>query len=118
MAGTGSGRGGGDEVVLEVDLVEGCAFDLLAPFDRRWKAVFAALLAADPAERFAMPFCVAARRPCLWPLAGMVASAAVASVLTALCVRFRQPSAQEPTCVSAKDDVSVEAVFSIPDSVK
>ena len=94
------------------------AFDLLAPFDRRWKVVFAALLAADPAERSAVPFRVSVRRRRLWPLVGMVASAAVASVLTALVIRFRQSSAQEPTRMTENDDVSVEEFFSIPDSVK
>ena len=94
------------------------AFDLLAPFDRRWKTVLAALLAENPAERSALPFRVAVRRRCLWPFVGMVASAVVASVLTALFVRLRQPSAQEPAHAAEKDDASVEEVFSIPDSVR
>ena len=94
------------------------AFDLLAPFDRRWKTVLAALLAENPAERSALSFRVAVRRRCLWPFVGMVASAVVASVLTVLFVRLRQPSAQEPAHAAEKDDASVEEVFSIPDSVR
>ena len=99
------------------------AFDLLAPFDRRWKTVLAALLAENPSERSALPFRVAVRRRCLWPLVGMVASAVAASVLTALFIRLRQPSAQVPSVqesadVAEKGDVSVEEVFSIPDSIK
>lgn len=94
------------------------AFDLLAPFDRRWKTVLAALLAENPDERFALPFCVAVRRRCLWPLVGMVAAAVVASALTVLFIRLRQPIAQEPAHVAEKGDVLVEEVFSIPDSVE
>ena len=94
------------------------AFDLLAPFDRRWKTVLAALLAADPAERSALPFRVAVRCRPSWPLVGMVASAVVASVLTALFIRLGHPSAQEPKHVTEKDAASVEDVFSIPDSVR
>ena len=42
---------------------------------------------------------------------------------TALFIRLRQPSAQvpsvqEPADVAEKGDVSVEEVFSIPDSIK
>ena len=61
------------------------AFDLLIPFDPRWRALFAALLAEDPAHRSAPPFALAQRRrrKALVALAALLASAALAAALAA-----------------------------------
>ena len=83
------------------------AFDLLAPFDPRWRDLFSALLAEDPARRSAPPFSLARRgRPVL------AAALAVAALLAAAAAAVLLLSGG-----SDADDDSSEDIFSIPSSV-
>ena len=83
------------------------AFDLLAPFDPRWRDLFSALLAEDPARRSAPPFSLARRgRPVL------AVALAVAALLAAAAAAVLLLSGG-----SDADDDSSEDIFSIPSSV-
>lgn len=86
------------------------AFDLLAPFDPRWRGLFAALLAEDPAHRSAPPFALARRGGLRKAL--VAAAVAAAALLAAAAIvagfLFLGGSAADPP----PDDV-----FSIPSSV-
>ncbi len=85
------------------------AFDLLEPFDPRWRDLFAALLAEDPAKRSAPPIALAAR--------GGRRRALVAAVLAAVLLAAAAVVAWLVfSDGSASDDIS-EDVFAIPASV-
>ena len=86
------------------------AFDLLAPFDPRWRSLFAALLAEDPARRSAPPFALARRGRLRKVLIAAVLAAVALLVIAAIVAGFMSLDG------SASDDPP-EDVFSIPSSV-
>ena len=86
------------------------AFDLLAPFDPRWRDLFAALLAEDPARRSAPPFKLARRGG----LRRVLVAAAIAAALLVIAAVVGWVLLSGG---SASDDPS-EDFFSIPSSVK
>lgn len=85
------------------------AFDLLAPFDPRWRDLFAALLAEDPAMRSAPAFALARRGRLRKVLFAVVAAAALLAAVAGVAWLVFAGG-------SAPDD-PLEDVFSIPSSV-
>ena len=95
------------------------AFDLLAPFDRRWKTVLSALLAEKPDERKALPQRKPqARRSAIlpWAIVGILSLALVTVLLWGRREQTATVDAAEPEAETPA--IEVEEVFSIPDSVK
>ena len=101
------------------------AFDLLEPFDRKWRQVLSGLLTVDPNGRRAQAFAESSvsRRPASWWR--YILSAAVASAVTAMVFLLLRGSVENHVIVepcenhsNLVENVSVEDVFSIPDSVK
>ncbi len=86
------------------------AFDLLAPFDPRWRSLFAALLAEGPVLRSAPPFALARRGGLRKVLVATVLAAVALLVIAAIVAGFMSSDG------SASDDPQ-EDVFSIPSSV-
>ena len=89
------------------------AFDLLAPFGRRWRTLFAALLAERPAERSMPRFALPAhpsRRSRVWGIAALSFLLGALAVFAATRDWTHKDAA--PTWTEAED------LFDIPDSVK
>ena len=84
------------------------AFDLLAPFDRRWKDLFAALLADDPAWR-SLPDLTIGRRRC-WPthVLCVLFSAILSALATVLAVRWWQAPSRSKPNADEKFEATVE----------
>ena len=96
------------------------AFDLLAPFDRRWRKVFAALLAEKPEDRSDPEIAPTNARHRKYPstILWAVFSAVVASLVTSVIFcRLRSVPPMERKSVGSSQ-VAVEEAFSIPDSVR
>jgi len=89
------------------------AFDLLAPFDRRWRRVFAGLLTANPKARRAEPMRMSRTRMSRGLLtAGIAVMLAAGIVLAGVCLLRSRDGAEKALCVEAADDP-----FAIPASV-
>ena len=101
------------------------AFDLLEPFDRRWRQILPELLSADPANRRALPFAKVrcGQKSGLWwrcLLSAALAAAATATFFQLMCADHEEIRDAEP-CENRSnqvENVRVEDVFSIPDSIK
>jgi len=85
------------------------AFDLLAPFDPRWRTLFAALLASDPACRSAPHFAPSRRGRLCKALAA--AAVAVALLVAAAIVAWLL------SLGGSESDIQTDEIFSIPSSV-
>ena len=95
------------------------AFDLLAPFDRRWKTVLSALLAEKPEERKPLQLKKAqARRSSVlpWGLVGILSLALLAALLWRR--RGTADTADAADSAAEMPAAEVEGLFSIPDSVR
>lgn len=85
------------------------AFDLLAPFDPRWRSLFAALLAEDPARRSAPAFALSGRGGLLKALVAAVAAAVLLAAVV-IVARFMYSG-------RSGADIQSDDIFSIPSSV-
>ncbi len=92
----------------------GHAFDLLAPFSPKWRLLFAALLADDPAKRTLPPFTLTRRpsRRWIW----LLAAATLAFLGCLAAWLFRDPP--QPQDTEPLPDVDVEDAFSVPAGLK
>ena len=90
------------------------AFDLLAPFDRRWKPVFASLLASDPSARRAEGLRPAPRRRLRKGLlaAGFAAVLAAGLAAAGAYCLWQGGEGERRLC-----DEDVDETFAIPESV-
>lgn len=101
------------------------AFDLLEPFDRWWRQILPVLLSADPANRRALPFAKirCGQKSGLWwrcLLSAALASVVTATVFLLMFANHEEIRDAEP-CENHSnqgENVRVEDVFSIPDSIK
>ncbi|MCQ2390447.1 MAG: bifunctional serine/threonine-protein kinase/formylglycine-generating enzyme family protein [Kiritimatiellae bacterium] len=78
------------------------AFDLLAPFDKRWREVLGALLATDPAKRTLMPFRTGRRKT----LRRFILGAALGSVCALPLIGGLHYCRHEPNATHEKEVVA------------